>query len=186
MGDPINDPSSGESAGKFWQANSIVNRRTVGAAVFIGGLVISGASLYQPIEPLETVSLTAGTSGASGETSSGTSGQTSSGASGQTSGGTSGTSSGTSGTSGQSSGTSGGSGETSSGTSGQTSSGASGQTSSGTSGTSGQSSGTTTGAPTPNRFVAFLASIWHATASFIGGLITSFLGLFFGFRRPSG
>jgi hypothetical protein len=32
--------------------------------------------------------------------------------------------------------------------------------------------------------VAFIASTWHAIASFIGGLITSFLGLFVGFRRP--
>jgi hypothetical protein len=63
--------------------------------------------------------------------------------------------------------------------------GTSGNTSGGTSGTSGQSSGTT-GVPAPNPIVAFFSAIWHATTTFVGGLITAFLGLFFGFRRGGG
>jgi hypothetical protein len=39
--------------------------------------------------------------------------------------------------------------------------------------------------PQANPVAAFFAWIWHSTASFFGGLITSFLGLFFGFRRPN-
>jgi hypothetical protein len=53
-------------------------------------------------------------------------------------------------------------------------------------GTSGQTSGGTTGVPAPNPIVTFFAAIWHATTTFIGGLITAFLGLFFGFRRGGG
>src|SRR5882724_5728389 len=132
-------PDSGKpSCGR---ATRLVTRQTVGAAVFAGGLIISGASLLQPVEQSAPVSLTAGTSGASssgtsGASSSGTSGASSGGGSGASSGGTSGASS--SGTSGASS--SGTSGASSSGTSGASSSGTSGASSSGTSGAS--SSGT--------------------------------------------
>jgi hypothetical protein len=78
------------------------------------------------------------------------------------------------------------SGQTSGGTSGSTS-GSTGVTSGQTSGgTSGQTSGGTTGVPAPNPIVAFFAAIWQATSSFVGGLITAFLGLFFGFRPGGG
>ena len=134
MTDPTNKRGSLEPVSRFCQVSSIVNRRTVGAAVFVGGLVVSGASLYQPVDQAPTtIYLTVATSGTSGGTS-GTSGNTSGD---NTSGGTSG----------------------------------------GTSGTAGVSSGSA------NPIAAFFAQIWHATVSFFGGLITSFLGLFFGFRR---
>ncbi|WP_036438884.1 hypothetical protein, partial [Mycobacterium sp. URHB0044] len=54
----------------------------------------------------------------------------------------------------------------------------SGQTS-GTSGTSGQVS---TGGILAN-IGTFIASVWHSTVTFLGGLFASFLGLLFGFRQ---
>src|SRR4051794_31608777 len=65
------------------QLNSLRRRRRIGAALFVGGLLVSGASLFHPASPSQTFTLTnattGGTSGSSG--SSGSSGASSSGAS---------------------------------------------------------------------------------------------------------
>lgn len=59
----------------------LVSRQTVGATIFVGGLIISGASLMQPPGESAPVNLTSGTSGQSSGSSGASSSSSSSGAS---------------------------------------------------------------------------------------------------------
>jgi hypothetical protein len=154
-------PARSDQPGKHRQRSSSVLSRTVSAVLFAGGLAVCGGALYQPPEHAPTVQLTAGTSGSS------------SGASGSSSGASGSSSGASSGTNGQTSSSSGASGNTSSSTG---ASGNSSGASSGTSGASGSSSGAS-GSGTSGGIGSFLRSLWSRTVAFIGGLISTFLGL---------
>jgi hypothetical protein len=43
MTDPPKEPGSAETVSTLWRINSVISRRTVGAAMFVGGLIVSGA-----------------------------------------------------------------------------------------------------------------------------------------------